>query len=90
MKLAVSMGVHVRRIRAIGMALTSFITAGIISFTGTIGFIGLIAPHMSRSVIGGDHRFLIPLSGLIGAIILVLEIAASRIILAPQVIPVGL
>jgi len=88
-ELAVSMGVHVRRIRAIGMALTSFITAGIISFTGTIGFIGLIAPHMSRSVIGGDHRFLIPLSGLIGAIILVLADAASRIILAPQVIPVG-
>lgn len=70
--------------------LASLITAGIICFTGIIGFIGLVAPHITRFVIGGDHRFLLPCSCIIGAILLVAADMAGRMILAPAVSPVGI
>lgn len=54
---AKSLGVNVERTRIFIMIIASLLTAGIICFTGCIGFIGLVAPHMSRMVIGGDNRF---------------------------------
>ena len=66
------------------------ITASIICFTGTIGFIGLVAPHITRMVIGVDHRFLLPASGIVGALLLLGADTVSRTILAPQIIPVGI
>lgn len=68
--------------------LASLITARIICFTEIIGFIGLVAPHITRFVIGGDHRFLLPCSCLLGAILLVAMDMVGRMILAPAVIPV--
>lgn len=85
-----SMGVNVRRVRASCMVLASLITAGIICFTGTIGFIGLVAPHITRMAIGVDHRFLLPASGIVGALLLLGADTVSRTILAPQIIPVGI
>ncbi len=85
-----SMGVNVGRIRVICMVLASLITAGIICFTGTIGFIGLVAPHITRMLIGADHRFLLPASGILGALLLLGADTASRTILAPQILPVGI
>jgi iron complex transport system permease protein len=85
-----SMGVNVGRTRVSCMVLASLITAGIICFTGTIGFIGLVAPHITRMIIGADHRFLLPASGIIGALLLLGADTASRTILAPQVLPVGI
>ena len=64
-------------------------TAGIVCFTGTIGFIGLVAPHMCRMVIGGDNRFLIPASGLFGAALLLGADTIARRIIAPVILPVG-
>ena len=55
---AKSLGVNVERTRVVCMILVSLITAAVICFTGTIGFIGLVAPHITRMVIGGDHRIL--------------------------------
>jgi iron complex transport system permease protein len=63
---AKSLGVNVEKTRVICMVLVSVITASVICFTGTIGFIGLVAPHITRMVIGGDHRFLLPASALVG------------------------
>jgi len=87
---AKSMGVNVKRVRLSCLGLTSLITAGIICFTGTIGFIGLVAPHITRMMVGGDHRFLLPAAGIVGAVLLVAADAAARNILPGQVLPVGI
>jgi iron complex transport system permease protein len=86
---AKSMGVNVKRIRLTSLGLTSLITAGIICFTGTIGFIGLVAPHITRMLVGGDHRFLLPMAGLLGALLLLAADTAARIVIPGQVLPVG-
>jgi iron complex transport system permease protein len=62
----------------------------VICFTGTIGFIGLVSPHICRMVIGGDNRYLLPASGLFGAVILLSADTLARTIIAPTIIPVGL
>ncbi|MDM7935803.1 MAG: iron ABC transporter permease [Methanothrix sp.] len=85
-----SLGVDVERTRLVSMALGALITASVISFTGTIGFIGLVAPHITRMVVGGDHRFLLPGSALIGALLLLGADTLARTILAPVILPVGI
>ncbi|MEM2124629.1 MAG: iron chelate uptake ABC transporter family permease subunit, partial [Methanolinea sp.] len=72
------------------MIAASLVTASVISFTGTIGFIGLVSPHITRLAIGGDHRYLIVASGLVGSLILLSSDTLGRTILAPQIIPVGI
>jgi iron complex transport system permease protein len=86
---AKSLGVNVERSRIIILVIASLMSAGIICFTGTIGFIGLVAPHMCRMVIGGDNRFLIPASGLFGAALLLAADTIARTIMAPIILPVG-
>ena len=87
---AASLGVHVRFVRIKGMLLAALVTASVICFTGTIGFIGLVAPHMSRMLIGPDHRYHLLVSVLLGAIVLLTADVASRTVLAPHVIPIGI
>jgi iron complex transport system permease protein len=87
---ASSLGVNVSTLRIGGIFLTALMTAGVICFTGVIGFIGLVAPHIARMLIGSDHRFLIPASALLGAILVVGADILSRIIWPPQVIPIGI
>ncbi len=87
---AKSLGVNVERTRVTCMMLVSFIVAGVICFTGTIGFIGLVAPHITRMVIGGDHRFLLPVSALAGGLLLLAADTVARTILAPVILPVGI
>ncbi|OPY50765.1 MAG: Cobalamin import system permease protein BtuC [Methanosaeta sp. PtaU1.Bin060] len=86
---AKSLGVDVERTRVTSMMLASLITASIICFTGTIGFVGLVGPHITRMVIGGDHRFLLPGSALTGAAILLGADTLARTVLAPVILPVG-
>ncbi len=85
---AKSLGVDVERIRIFVLLIASLLTAGIICFTGIIGFIGLVAPHICRMVIGGDNRFLIPASGLFGAALLLGADTLARTIVE-MVLPVG-
>jgi iron complex transport system permease protein len=87
---AQSIGINVERLRIMGLLLSSFMTAVIVSLLGPIGFIGLVAPHIGRILVGGDHRFLIPISCLVGGILLVLADTLSSIILAPAILPVGI
>jgi iron complex transport system permease protein len=87
---AKSLGVNVERTRVICMMLSSLITAAVICFTGTIGFIGLVSPHITRMVIGGDHRFLLPASALVGALLLLGADTIARTVLAPVILPVGI
>jgi iron complex transport system permease protein len=86
---AKSLGIQVKRVRLVTMVVTSLMVASIVSFTGTIGFVGLVAPHISRMVIGGDNRYLIPASGLVGAALLALSDMVARMIIAPVILPVG-
>ncbi|MBN2352639.1 MAG: iron ABC transporter permease [Spirochaetales bacterium] len=87
--IAHSLGVNVGRTRTIGMLLTSLVTATAVSFLGIIAFVGLLAPHLMRRVVGGDYRYLIPGSALAGALLLLVSDTFSRMIIAPVVLPVG-
>lgn len=87
---AKSLGINVESTRVIVMLLASLMTAGVISFTGTIGFVGLVAPHVCRMVMGGDHRFLIPAAGIFGGALLVGADTLARTIVAPVILPVGI
>ncbi|QNO16620.1 iron ABC transporter permease [Alkalicella caledoniensis] len=87
---AKSTGINVERLRLTCFILTSLVTAVVVSFLGPIGFIGLVAPHLGRILFGGDHRFLIPASSLLGALLLLLADTIARTLLAPVVIPVGI
>ncbi len=87
-EVAKSLGVNVERIRVYILLIASLLTAGIICFTGIIGFIGLVAPHICRMIIGGDNRFLIPASGLFGAALLLGADTLARTMVS-MVLPVG-
>lgn len=86
---AKSLGVNVEKVRLGGMFVSSIITAVTVSFLGIIGFVGLISPQMVRRVIGGDHRFLIPISALMGSVLLLFSDTLARTIIAPVILPVG-
>ena len=87
---AVSMGIHVTRVRIATLLLSVLLTSSIVCFVGTIGFIGLVAPHICRLVIGGDNQYLIPMSGLLGALLLAGADLFAINIIAPVEIPVGI
>ena len=84
-----SMGVNVARTRTIAFGIAAGITAVAVSLSGLIGFVGLVVPHGVRLVFGPDHRQLLPLSGIAGAIFLVIADTLARIIVAPAQLPVG-
>lgn len=86
---AKGLGVDVESIRLIGMFIASLISAVTVSFLGIIGFIGLAGPQIMRRLIGGDHRFLIPASGVIGGLLLLGSDTLGRTVIAPIVLPVG-
>ncbi len=86
---ALSLGVNVKFLRVFSVALASLLTAAPTAFIGTVGFIGLLAPHIARLIIGSDHKFLVPASALIGAILLLSADTAARTILSPLILPVG-
>jgi iron complex transport system permease protein len=86
---AKSLGVEVDRVRKIILITACLATATVVSFTGPIGFIGLLAPHICRVVIGGDERFLLVASTLFGASLLLFSDIIARTLIAPIVLPVG-
>jgi iron complex transport system permease protein len=87
---AASFGIDVRRLRLGTLLRVSVLSALAVSFVGTIGFVGLIAPHIARTLFGEDHRFYLPGSMLIGALMLSLASIASKLIVPGVLIPVGI
>lgn len=87
---AQQLGLNVTRRRALILVAASLITATAVSFSGIIGFIGLIVPHLMRLWSGADYRRLLPLSLLGGASALLISDVIARVVLAPQEIPVGI
>ena len=86
---AKGLGVDVEKVRLWSMLACSFVAAVITAFVGIIGFIGLIGPHIMRRLIGSDYRFLIPASGLLGGLVLLLSDTFARTIISPVILPVG-
>lgn len=83
-------GVPVEKLRLLSIALASLATTGAICFTGVIGFVGLVAPHITRMLMGNDHQYLLPASGIVGALLVVLADVLGRAVLAPQIVPIGI
>ncbi|MBI5966746.1 MAG: iron ABC transporter permease [Deltaproteobacteria bacterium] len=86
---ASELGVEVERVKKTAFIFASLITGAVVSVSGLIGFVGLVVPHLVRMIWGPDHRFLIPASALLGALLLVLADMVARTIMAPSEIPVG-
>ncbi len=76
-------------LRLLVFLLTSLVTAVSVTVGGTIGFVGLIVPHMFRLLAGSDHRMLLPGSAMLGGCLLVFADTLARTLLAPQQLPVG-
>jgi iron complex transport system permease protein len=86
---AMQMGVDVRRIKTVCFVTVSLLMGLVVSFSGLIGFVGLIVPHLARMSMGTDHRLLMPVAGLGGAIFLIAADTAARTVMAPSELPVG-
>ncbi len=87
---AMSFGIDVRRLRLGSLLRISLLAALSVAFVGPIGFIGLVAPHISRLLLGEDHRFYLPGSILIGGLVLSLASVASKNIIPGVILPVGI
>ena len=85
-----SLGVNINALRIKTLILVALMTATAISFVGIIGFIGLVAPHIGRMLIGEDQRFLIPLSALCGAAMLSMSSVISKSIVPGALFPIGI
>jgi iron complex transport system permease protein len=85
-----SFGVDVRRLRFLSLFRISLLSATAVAFVGTIGFIGLVGPHIARLLVGEDQRYLLPASALVGALLLSLSSIASKFIMPGVIVPVGI
>ncbi|WP_011580782.1 FecCD family ABC transporter permease [Chelativorans multitrophicus] len=84
------LGVAVQCIKALAILAVAAATGASVAFTGGIGFVGIVVPHLLRLVIGPDHRYLLPASALLGASLLLIADAVSRTIVAPAELPIGI
>ena len=86
---AKTMGVNVEGLRFVSLLLASVITAACVSFLGIIGFVGIICPHVTKKLLGQDHRVTIPVSCLMGSLLLLLADTLSRSLGSGSALPVG-
>jgi iron complex transport system permease protein len=86
---AAQVGVPVERTKGILFLLASLLTALVVSVAGTVGFIGLVVPHLARRTVGATSRALVPASALMGAALCVSADLLARTLLAPNELPVG-
>ncbi|MDH5177463.1 MAG: iron ABC transporter permease, partial [Gammaproteobacteria bacterium] len=87
--IAATVGLDVRRVRSIVFVLSSLLTGCAVSTAGSIGFVGLVTPHLVRLALGNDQRTVLAGSALLGGLVLMTADLASRVLLAPRQLPVG-
>jgi len=87
---ASTLGVPVPRFRLIVIVVCALLTGAAVAFSGVIGFVGLMVPHIVRLLVGGDYRKVLPLSALLGALFLVAADIASRTLIPPEDMPIGI
>jgi iron complex transport system permease protein len=86
---AQALGLNVKQLRIALFAVSAVVTASAVTAAGTIGFIGLITPHLARLLVGADHRRMAPAAALLGGTLLTLADTAARTLFAPRQLPVG-
>lgn len=84
------LGVHVKRLKFVIVTLVALAVGASVAVAGVVGFVGLIAPHLVRLLVGPDHRWLLVLSGLMGALLVVAADSLARSLIAPSELPIGL
>ena len=84
-----TVGVNVQALKIVIILVSSLSTGVMVSMSGVIGFVGLVVPHISRSLVGTVHRRLIPFAMLLGGIFMVLADMFARIVVAPSELPIG-
>lgn len=84
------LGLNVKRTRLIIIVATALLTGAAVAFAGAIGFVGLVVPHIVRIIVGPGHRGLLPISAIVGAILIVTADCASRVVAPPAEVPIGL
>ena len=87
---AKSMGINIERLRMQMFLLISLLTATAVSFVGSIGFVGIVGPHVARILLGEDQRFFLPMSAICGAAILSTASLASKVIVPGAIFPIGI
>lgn len=87
---ATTLGIQVERFRLIVFSVSALITGVMVAFSGMIGFVGLMVPHIVRMMVGGEYIRVLPLSALLGAILLIWADIAARTLMAPEDIPIGI
>lgn len=83
------LGIHVNLVRALGVIAVLFLTGSSVSVAGAIGFVGLVVPHISRMLVGPDYRLSLPISAVLGSLLLVLADVGARVMNSPFETPVG-
>lgn len=86
---AAHLGIEVKRTRIIILVISTFITAASVSIVGTVGFVGLVVPHLVRLLVGPDYRVIIPITAIFGALYVLWADTIARTILSPTEIPLG-
>ena len=86
---AVTLGLNVRTIRLRVFVIASLMTGVLVSISGSIGFVGLMVPHIARRLVGAEHRRLLPVCVLLGSVFLVWVDVAARTMIAPEDLPIG-
>lgn len=86
---AKALGIDASKFRRLCLLLVAIMVAAVVSFTGLIGFVGLVAPHIVRVFVGADNRYLLPASAAFGALLLVISDLIGRTIIAPAILQVG-
>jgi iron complex transport system permease protein len=89
-EVAKTLGVNAEKMIKINIMLAALVTSLVVATFGVIGFIGLAAPHITRLLVGGDHRHLLPQSCITGALLLLVSDTIARNVLSPVVLPVGI
>ena len=87
---AVTLGINVNLVRKLNVFIAALMTGIAVAVAGSIGFVGLVIPHIVRAVVGADHRRVIPLSVLVGGIYLIWVDVGARMFDAPGEIPIGI
>ena len=86
---AKGLGVNTDRLLLTSMVVCSLTASVIVSYIGIINFIGLIAPHLMRRVVGSDYRYLLPASAMMGSVLLLLSDTVARLLVQPVILPIG-
>jgi len=86
---ALDFGVEIGRVRLVVFGLAALLVGTAVAASGSVGYVGLIVPHLVRLTVGSDNRLVVPLSAIAGAIFVVLADTVARTVIAPRELPVG-